>query len=106
MQTPQQTAQLKEELIYALGSFSRWMNRPVYKVQAFTWRMANDMQEDCPHIRLRKPYRDAANRAFRIKLARAIKQVRQQFKIILPCYDEASATMSREVLAPKAQVGA
>ncbi len=97
----QQNEQLRAELIYALGGFARWMNRPVAKVQVFTWRTANDITflAGCPCIRLLRPYRDEANKAFRIRLARAIKQVRKSFKIILPCYDERNAEYTREILA-------
>ena len=90
--------QTNENLAWTLGGFARYMNRPCAKVQVFTWRTANDMQPDCPTIRLRREYRDEANKAFRIRLARGIKLVRQQFRIILPCYDESKAEYTREVL--------
>lgn len=61
-----------EAIQYHLNSFNRYM------------------ESECPSIRLLRPYRDEANRAFRWRLAQQLKAWRYAGKIALPVYDEAS----------------
>lgn len=51
-------ATLNQELDWALNGFQRWMNRPLARIHVYTWRLANQIEQDCPCIRLLRAYRD------------------------------------------------
>lgn len=82
---------MNQELAYTLGGFSRYMNRPLAKVHVYTWKLANELQADCPSIRLLRPYRDEVNKEFRWRLAQWLKARRYAGRIALPHYNEATA---------------
>ena len=88
------------EIEYALNGFQRWMNRPLAKVQVYTWHLANELDPNCPSIRLLAPYRDDANKAFRWRLAQFIKCRRYIGRVPLPHFDEATSRYVHTATTP------
>lgn len=71
--------------------FRRWMNRPLCRVQVYTWQLAcRIFPEDAPLSRFRalRPYRDDQTQDMRRSVAGAVRIARRG-KITLPIYDEA-----------------
>jgi hypothetical protein len=81
------------EIQVALNSFSHWMNRPVKRVQVYTWQMACDLFDSAPLrcFRMLPAYRDAAALVVRKELAGIIKRKRAIRAVRLPVYNEARA---------------
>ncbi|HEU4344085.1 MAG TPA: hypothetical protein VFU31_21225 [Candidatus Binatia bacterium] len=69
-------------------AFHRWMNRPVARVHVYTWSLANELEANCPVIRLLRLYRHERTNKFRWRLAQWLKCRRVAGKIELPTYNE------------------
>ncbi len=91
---------MNNEVAYALGAFERWMNRPLARVQVYTWHLANELDANCPSIRLLQPYRDEVNRKFRWRLAQKIKLIRHVSRIELPRYSESTGNYIHAAAKP------
>lgn len=84
---------MKTESSKRVISFVAWMNRPVMRVQVFTWGMAGRSigENGLRFFRCLPAYRDEAAKAARLTIARKVKELRTANKIQLPKYDEGKA---------------
>jgi hypothetical protein len=89
--TTEQSAKLKEDLQWALGGFARWMNRPVKRVQVYTWHLFCGVYPKAVPIRYRPAYRDFEIREYRRLLAQVLRECRRAGHVRLPIYNEAKA---------------
>ena len=73
-----------------MNYFYEWMNRPVKRVQVYTWQMACGLFDVAPLrcFRMLPAYRDAAALAVRKELADIIKRKRAIRAVRLPSYNE------------------
>jgi len=76
----------------ALTSFERWMNKPVRRVQVYSWKLANELhgQEPIHLFRARKHYRDRVSIQTRFNVATALRWRRKRKSIVLPTYNEST----------------
>ncbi len=83
----------KTSLAEALNSFHVWMNRPIKRVQVYTWRMACDLfnAEAVRTFRMLPAYRDDAAKVARREIALIIKRKRVIRAVRLPRYNEERA---------------
>lgn len=93
IQTPE-APQHSEELRDALNSFSDWQNRPLHRVQCFTWSLAQKLEPSARAyacgLRIKAAYRHLypGVQAWRNATAAKLKEMRKVGKITLPTYDE------------------
>lgn len=81
---------MKIELSAALQSFQNWMNRPIKRVQVYTWQIACNLfnREPLANFRCLPKYRDEKAKIARKEVAQMIKFKRSIKSIVLPKYNE------------------
>lgn len=82
----------------ALRAFPDWMNRPLNRVQVYSYSIARMLLGETLSLRFRcRPaYRDFLTEAQRISVAVYIRQRRKLGRIKLPVYRESTATFTQE----------
>ena len=74
-------------------TFNEYMNRPLKRVQVFTWRMACDLFDSIPLQTFRSlpPFRSEASKVARREIAHIVRIKRSLGYVRLPKYNERQA---------------